>query len=1404
MNHSLRHLARSAAPAALAALAALAGCGKPDVSPGLDVQCRPDNLACQPGSITGNVTYQGTRRGDVVLLLFATNALPPPDGLGTTAQAISKVVRAKMFGSPESAGQGPFGAQYVFSQVPPGHYQIRAFIDASGLFFPFFDFSQQPHAGDPVGGHVDFDSNGVPHLAAIDVPAGTALQGVSVAIGQETPNDPPSFTIVEAPQGSFTLPQSMDRPVFFHVATANLGAANASFANAHFGVELRPDASGLPSIPDGDGFYDVYPQVLLEQTSNADGTALVIPAVIPVKVNPLPLLPLLFQQLGKGPVPVDNLELAVLPFAGELAPPPTPGGRPVFTQSPSIPAGNYRLVVIEKSGQVWTLPNSLGATLPSQAVQFAVATATLAPGGIKGTVRYQGPATPGNITVQAYLADPANPPPPLGTQLPVRVKVLRVSQVTADASGFSAPYEIDGLPAGTYLVQVLNDGDGNFAPFTLLQTPTRGDVVGGHLTGTGQLAPVAVTNAVVDGVDCQLVQVPGQDAQGNGVALDPPAFAVDQSKGQAVLAQDARGTIRISLQAQPISFPIGAGQAATTRFTVALVRDANGNTVDSDADGLPDVWPRVFIVKLDDSDPTGLTQATPTVVIPAAVDPTPWMPRLLANPAPVLASRISVVVRPAALDVSNPDARVRLPVIPAGRYKIVVLNETGQAWQVPNDSGPDALDPRAAALSPSTASQSKGFTVVPPTGPVPVGSISGLLRVLVPGPFLGAWVFAYDASSPPPPLGTGTPVSADFHVQAEQAADGTIPYTLRGLTPGHSYLVTTLVDTRGDFALDPQIFAAAPGQGSLAGGHLDATNTRLDAVAVGATPVTGIDVIAGQVLPPRPSFVLTQGGVGVTTDVVNPFADAITPERLTLHAQTLLTPAVGGKPESTPAFFPVSFRSCDPANPKLGLDTDFDNLPDLYPRILVVKLLDADPTGLTLDPQTTIIPAAIDPTSFFAQLGDCNALPAPKTVAATDLSVILSPVAVQPQADHSLLQVPIPAGRYGVVLLSKTGQVWQIPNVLQPALLDASVSPATAQSLQTQGVALRVTAQVPASLGGGIRGAIHVAGTYGAAGLGNILVAAYSASAPPPPLGLGRPVAVQVIPKPIAQAFIGSQIPYQLSNLPPGAYLVAALNDPLGRTSPSLSFLSTPGLGAQVSFSGGAAPAPIVVGSTIASGADVFLDPVAVPTVPFERPMFTVDTSTSALSVRSGAAPGTFALVALLPTVPSGLPFAVSTAAFHPVVARCGASGRQAQDPSQSCTPGAPYQDMNVTCGAGGHPWISTQVYASPIDTGARFLALVKIDACQFCPALTGTPLCTAAPLQPPNGPLPMAGFTVAVTNVAIDPLTGGAAGVALPTGHYALTVVEPTGLLWTIPNELAAAGGASGAGQSIAFTVAP
>ena len=145
--------------------------------------------------------------------------------------------------------------------------------------------------------------------------------------------------------------------------------------------------------------------------------------------------------------------------------------------------------------------------------------------------------------------------------------------------------------------------------------------------------------------------------------------------------------------------------AAAPRFAVQLVRNSGGAAVDTDHDGLPDVWPRVFLVRLDPSDPSGLTQyvspdlhTTRRQMIPAAVDPTPFLPALQPHPGgnapPVLTDKLSIVVRPALFDAGTPGAPPqRLPSLQPGTYRIVLVAQTGQAWQVPNEAGSSSTYP---------------------------------------------------------------------------------------------------------------------------------------------------------------------------------------------------------------------------------------------------------------------------------------------------------------------------------------------------------------------------------------------------------------------------------------------------------------------------------------------------------------------------------------------------------------------------------------------------------------------------------------------------------------------------------------------------------------------------------------
>src|SRR2546423_6577731 len=197
----------------------------------------------------------------------------------------------------------------------------------------------------------------------------------------------------------------------------------------------------------------------------------------------------------------------------------------------------------------------------------------------------------GNIVVQAYRDDPYDPPPPLGAALPVRVQIVPASAAVPDARGFRAPYRIGGLAPGSYIVQALDDVDGNFSPFALMRTPTGGDLVGAVLEpGSDTPASIAVSGDVA-GKDVTLVQQ---------LSSDPPAFEIDPST-PAQMPADQATPVRFGLRARPLSFP--AGKAPAPQFAVQLVRDPAGTAVDADHDGLPDVWPRVFLVRLDPPPP---------------------------------------------------------------------------------------------------------------------------------------------------------------------------------------------------------------------------------------------------------------------------------------------------------------------------------------------------------------------------------------------------------------------------------------------------------------------------------------------------------------------------------------------------------------------------------------------------------------------------------------------------------------------------------------------------------------------------------------------------------------------------------------------------------------------------------
>ena len=1020
-----------------ACLCALA-CEKPPIGPGLDQYACGGHLCPAPGVIQGSLVYSGTARGDAIVLLFDAGALPPRDGNGTGAAGIARVPQASMFRNAPGTSIGPFSAPFTFTQVPSGRgYQIRAFIDASRQFDPFFDYAQQPRAGDPAGAYGEPAPG---RLLGVQVGPGQVVRGVTVELAQTTPHDPPSFELVGGPQ---TLDANRDRPARLKLRTTRLAARGATFENARFALELDRDSQGNRRGSFGEGLDDLFPRVFLRQLSGVDGQGNSFPtapgaaAIVPCRVNVLPVLPaLLGLPPGAPPVARDTLEVLVQPWAvgNDRAP------------LPSIPRGTYQVVVIERSGQAWTLPNQLGdpaaaGTLdfaPSQAQVVTVAPqSTLPANSVSGVVRWRGGPSvkSGNIVVQAYLDDPYDPPPPLGSARPVRVQIIPESAVIADPQGFSAPYRIDGLPQGSYIVQAIADVDGNFSLLSPLETPTSGDLIGAPGdAGSSPAVLAAVGSATV--TDVALTKVAG----------DPPAFEIDPST-PARMPADQATPVRFDLRSRSLPFP--PERTAAPRFAVQLIRDSGGAPVDGDHDGLADVWPRVFLVRLDPSDPTGLTQylspdlrSTETQVIPAAVDPTPFLPALQprtgGNAPPVLTDRLTIVVRPALFDASTAGApRQRLPSLQPGTYKIVLVSQTGQVWEVPNASGSAALDPAvvcsasASACAPGTVqtqSQSQAFEVGPPARAIHSGAIAGTLSVA--GDPLAAHVFAYASNALPP---FGRPLSAAFHTSAEFRS-GSVSYVLPDL-PAGEYVVTAVVDMRGDFAAWPELFALAPGAGNLVA---EASLVRVDKT------LASLNLSPTRVLPQRPSFeLLDQSGNAATADVNLEFSGP--------SAVFLIKPVAilgSGVAALHPDSAGAVALACDHAGKPVG-----DSL-----KIELVKVGGGDGLLPEIDGlgKTTVIFATLDDRQFSA--GTCTpgslhlvtAAMAALTTGSAKVSLLdpgVPPVAVPPEA-----------GRYAVVITAITQQNWRIPNELQPALLDPGALLATPEPtrslLQTQQVAL--------------------------------------------------------------------------------------------------------------------------------------------------------------------------------------------------------------------------------------------------------------------------------------------------------------------------------------------------------------
>ncbi|WP_164009319.1 hypothetical protein [Pyxidicoccus trucidator] len=333
----------------------------------------------------------------------------------------------------------------------------------------------------------------------------------------------------------------------------------------------------------------------------------------------------------------------------------------------------------------------------------------------------------GNAVVLLY--DAARPPPPQGTGRPIAFTVVPAAQLFGAAGNtlpgpFTAPFTFSLVSPGSYLLRGFIDADTcganpvqpchvpDFIPwYGVTSEPNAGDVGGAAVhPSTGVPLTLEVT-ADADGQPQPLTGVSVSFSDTARVPLDRPAFTV-------TAPDRVVGSTPKVLRLQRAALQAGAVDQRPPGFLVSYVdADRDGRPDDANKDGVPDLWPRVVVRKLADAaglteendvdrngvldDPgidhpraDGVVDGKPDLVVLAAGlipdGPIAALTDEAGNPrmTPVILPELQVVVRPLALDASNPAAPVQLKEMPKGRYTLVLIQSTGQTWRVPNEMDP--------------------------------------------------------------------------------------------------------------------------------------------------------------------------------------------------------------------------------------------------------------------------------------------------------------------------------------------------------------------------------------------------------------------------------------------------------------------------------------------------------------------------------------------------------------------------------------------------------------------------------------------------------------------------------------------------------------------------------------------
>ena len=353
-----------------------------------------------------------------------------------------------------------------------------------------------------------------------------------------------------------------------------------------------------------------------------------------------------------------------------------------------------------------------------------------------------------------------------------------------------------------------------------------------------------------------------------------------------------------------------------------------------------------------------------------------------------------------------------------------------------------------------------------------------------------AILFLFNLALPPPPLGMGKPLaftvvsSADLF--GDHAGDPTSvgPFTAPfhfSLVPPGSYLIEGFIDLSGCLSslsicrqsgfIPWYTVADEPNTGDVPGAAADPSTGIPQTVTIDSSldPATGVNVLFADAqtysidrpafsacTPPGPSCATVQGPIRLD------LSGGPVPVQLVPEPVTLPDAQVAGAFSLSPHFF-AKFVSVVNG---VALDPDGDGQgPDLWPKVVVRKLLDTNPLkdqnvdahgNPTPGQQVVVLAAGLDPTQLITDLTDPKTNKA-LTIAVPEPSLTL---VIQPQAydvQDPTAPVPlgtIPPGLYGIYVIQFSGQTWRLPNELDP--IAASQLGLTNFGLPSQAAVLQV------------------------------------------------------------------------------------------------------------------------------------------------------------------------------------------------------------------------------------------------------------------------------------------------------------------------------------------------------------